>query len=76
MALPTLAQRLVEAELAYHNLQVGGGVQRVQDATGESVTYTTANVSRLRAYIADLKAQIAGEVGGPGGCVTPVFAIR
>lgn len=59
MAL-TAAERLVEAEAALHALNTGQAVARVQDSNGEAVTYTTANAGRLRAYINDLKAEIAG----------------
>ena len=71
MAL-SAAQRLVEAEAALHNILLGRGIQRVQDQSGEAVTYTTANVGRLRAYIAELKAEIAGArpMTGP---IRPVF---
>jgi len=68
----TAAERLVEAEAALHSILTGRGIQRVQDSNGESVTYTTANVSRLRAYISDLKAEIAGTtpMSGP---MRPMF---
>ncbi len=72
MAL-SAAQRLVEAEAALHNILLGKGVQRVQDQNGESVTYTTANVVRLRAYIAELKAEIAGNGSASGGSIRPMF---
>ena len=70
--MATAAQRLVEAEAALHAILTGRGVQRVQDSNGESVTYTTANVGRLRAYIAELKAEIAGTtpMSGP---IRPMF---
>lgn len=70
--MATAAQRLVEAEDALHAILTGSGIQRVQDQSGESVTYTTANVGRLRAYIAELKAEIAGvpQVRGP---IRPMF---
>lgn len=58
--MATAAQRLAEAEDALHNLLVGRGVQTLQDQSGEAVTYTAANVARLRAYIAELKAELSG----------------
>lgn len=58
--MPTLQERLAQAEAALHSLNIGTAVVEVRDATGESVRYTSANSARLRAYIADLKAQIAG----------------
>jgi hypothetical protein len=73
--LATAAERLVEAEAAYHALQTGKAVARVRDSNGDEVTYTTATVSRLRQYINDLKAEIAGalRVAKP---LRPVFNFR
>jgi len=56
----TLAQKLVEAEDAYHRLQVGQGVVEVSDQSGERLKYAYASRAALAAYIADLKRQIAG----------------
>lgn len=72
----TLQERLTEAEAAYHTLQIGGGVAEVRDSNGESVRYTQANASRLRAYIMELKAQIAAEAAGKPqqrGPLNPIF---
>lgn len=68
----TAAERLVEAEGALHALLTGQAVAEVRDQNGESVRYSQANVSRLRAYIAQLKTEVAG---GPGcnGPIVPVF---
>lgn len=71
MAL-TAAQRLVEAEAAYHRIQIGGQPERIVDQSGESVSYSRANISRLRIYIAELKAEIAG-VSPMTGPIRPVF---
>jgi hypothetical protein len=57
----TTAERLAEAEKAYHSLMLGNGVAEVRDSSGESVRYTQANASRLRAYIMELKQQLAAE---------------
>ena len=51
---------LVEAEVAYHDLQTGKSMVEAQDANGERARYTAANASRLWAYIQWLKSQIAG----------------
>lgn len=69
--MATLAERLVEAEAAYHSLMVGGGVAEVRDSNGESIRYTQANASRLRAYILELKALIAGQT--QKGPLRPTF---
>lgn len=58
--MATTAQRLVEAETAYHALQTGQAAVEVRDSDGSLVRYSAANTSRLRQYIADLKAEIAG----------------
>ena len=59
---------LVEAERALHSLVLGVSAVEVRDSNGESIRYTPANVSRLKAYIADLKAQI----GGASSVVAPL----
>lgn len=64
MAEKTTAEKLVEAEAAYHEIMTGSGVARFQDQNGESVTYTRANAKDLQAYIAYLKSLIAAEAGG------------
>lgn len=56
----TAQQRLTEAEAAYHALVTGGQPVECRDSNGESVRYTPANASRLKAYIAQIKAEIAG----------------
>jgi hypothetical protein len=65
--LATYQARLSEAEKALHSFMIGGQPVRVQDQSGESVTYNATNISRLKAYIAELKALIAGDTpnGGP-----------
>lgn len=72
----TLAQRLAEAEDAYHRLQIGESAAEVRDSNGESVRYTQANVARLRSYIAELKGLIAAEASGRPqvtGPLRPIF---
>lgn len=68
----TPAQRLVEAEAAYHTLQLGLGVVEITDQSGERIRYTSANASRLSAYIKELKAEIAGQ-SGPPVPLRPIF---
>lgn len=74
MAL-TAAERLVEAEAAWHALNTGQSVARVRDSNGDEVVYTPASASRLRSYINDLKAEIAGtsRVAKP---LRPLFYVR
>ena len=56
--LPSLEDRLLAAQIAYHNLMTGKSVREAVDQNGERVTYTAANADKLKAYIADLQAQI------------------
>ncbi|RWF33708.1 gpW family head-tail joining protein [Mesorhizobium sp.] len=66
--MATTAELLAEAKSAYHRLQIGESAVEVRDATGESVRYTPANASRLKAYIAELEA----ENNGCGRVVPPL----
>lgn len=58
--MTTLAQRLVEAEAAYHSLMTGRSAVTVTDQSGESITYGRARASDLAGYVASLKQQIDG----------------
>lgn len=71
MAL-SAAQRLAEAKAALHRILLGKGVQSVTDQSGERVVYSTASVSRLRAYIAELEAEVAGSAPATGP-IRPMF---
>lgn len=61
--MATNAEKLVEAEAAYHDLMVRGAVRVVVDQNSERVEYTAVNADKLRQYIADLKGLIAAEAG-------------
>lgn len=60
----TPAQRLLEAEAAYHRLSTGASVAEVRDSDGSGVKYRPADLPDLVRYIADLKRLIGG-VGQP-----------
>jgi hypothetical protein len=62
--MATNAEKLVEAEAAYHSLMLGGAVVEVTDQNGEKVRYDRAKKSDLLQYIADLRNLIALEGGG------------
>lgn len=70
--MATAAERLVEAEAAYHALLTGKSAVEVADSNGDRIRYTTANRRDLKAYIDDLKAEI-GETSRYGGPLRPVF---
>lgn len=71
MALTT-AEKLAAARDAYHRLMTGEQAVEVRDSDGSSVRYTQANASRLRTYIKELEAQLAGSTR-PVGPLRPVF---
>lgn len=58
----TLRERLAEAEKAYHELRIHGGVRVLVDQNGERVEYTPTTASRLRAYIAELKLALGEDL--------------
>lgn len=60
MAVLTTAEKLVEAERAYHDLMIGKSAKVFVDQNGERVEFTSANAAYLRQYIDQLKAEIAG----------------
>lgn len=60
MSSTTTQARLAEAEAALHRLITGQMVRVVVDQNGERVEFTMTNIERLRAYIAELKALLAG----------------
>ncbi|ERP95648.1 head-tail joining protein [Labrenzia sp. C1B10] len=66
MDTETLRARLAEAEKAYHELMVSGGVRTLVDQSGERIEFSPTNLSRLRAYIAELKLAL-GEPVVPRG---------
>lgn len=55
----TIAEKLVEAEKAYHELMTGRAAKVYVDQNGERVEYQPANAGRLQAYIEDLKRQLS-----------------
>lgn len=57
----TLSEQLALAKQAYHQLMIGGQPVEVRDSNGESVRYTPANAGRLKTYIAELEALVAGD---------------
>ncbi|UVK46828.1 gpW family protein [Mesorhizobium sp. AR07] len=58
--MATTAELLADARAAYHRLQIGEAAAEIRDSNGESIRYTSANASRLWAYIKRLEADLAG----------------
>lgn len=72
--MATNAEKLVEAEAAYHNLMVNGVARVVVDQNGERVEFTSVNAANLLRYITSLRELIAAEAGlyvpqGPLGVI-------
>lgn len=63
--LSDLQSKLAEAETALHSILIGKGVAQVRDFNGEMVAYSKADTSALRAYIKELRDQIAVLLGTP-----------
>ena len=53
-----LQARLDAAEAAYDKLMSGKAVRVLVDQNGERIEFTSANASRLAAYIVDLQTQL------------------
>lgn len=60
MAAVSASDRLNEARVALHRLNIGESVVEVRDATGESIRYNTSGVRSLERYIAALEREVAG----------------
>lgn len=69
----TLADQLRAAKQAYHDLMTGKSARVIVDSDGSRVEYTSANADRLRSYIAELEAQIAGNTTGRRRPLIPMF---
>lgn len=63
--MATDAQLLEDAKAALHDLLIGVAAVQVHQGNGESVRYTPADESKLRVYIAQLEAKIAGSTAKP-----------
>lgn len=62
----TTAEKLAEAEQAYHDLIRGAAVRALTDQNGERIEYARADIPLLQSYIADLRRQGSNEpAGGP-----------
>lgn len=70
--MATLQELLVEAQGAYHDLQIGKSVSVARDSNGEEIRYTQANRTELLAYISSLQNQIAAIAGQPTTVLGPM----
>lgn len=63
---------LAQANAAYHQLQIGGGVREFHDQNGEKIVYSSTNRIGLIGYINQLRAALGmcpmpGIVAPPAG---------
>lgn len=73
ISITVLQARLAEAQDAFHALNTGQ--QTVSVATGDKkITFTAAEVDRLRAYVRDLQTAIAVASGAPDPRSRPAVA--
>lgn len=68
----TADDRLAEAEHALHELRVGKAAVEVRDSDGSMIRFTTANVSKLKTYIQELRDEIGGR-SARRGPLRPIF---
>ncbi|MER8924356.1 gpW family head-tail joining protein [Mesorhizobium sp. M0859] len=68
-----VAVLLGEAKAAYHRLMIGEAAVEVRDSDGQTIRYTSANASRLKAYIAELEQQLAGTTACARRPLRPVW---
>lgn len=62
--LPTLKKRLIEAQDALHRLMVGELEVTVSVGGFGATTYAQTDINKLKAYITELKSDIASLEGG------------
>lgn len=60
VTVPSLVDRLAEAQLALHRLQIGQAFVEVTVASGSTTKFTPANRDQLQSYIQQLQDQIGG----------------
>lgn len=65
--MATIRERLLEAENAYHDVQIGKAPTSVRDQNGEEIRYSQANPTALLAYIASLQALLNPGTGSTLG---------
>ena len=73
MMATTDAERLTEAQAAYHDLLRGESVRSIEDSNGERVVYTVADTGKLAAYIEQLKGRVSTASLGKRGPLRAIF---
>lgn len=57
--------RLIAAEDALHQLEIGQARVMVRADSGEQVQYTPADTARLRGYVRELRQRLGQTAAGP-----------
>jgi gpW len=73
MPLPTLQQRIDDAELALHRLQIGQAAVKVRISDGSETEFKAAEINELRGYLGDLLAQRDGIHRPKHGAIGVIF---
>lgn len=63
--MATTAEKLAEAQAAYHKLQTGQSARVVVDQNGERVEFTSVNRTSLYNYILELQGMIDNSLTTP-----------
>jgi predicted alpha/beta superfamily hydrolase len=71
--VPSLVDRLADAQLALHRLQIGQQFVRVADGAGRMTEFTPATIDKLQAYVDDLTSQVSGRAPSGPGAIGFVF---
>jgi len=71
--VPTLADRIADAQLAMHRLQIGQAFVRVRMSDGSETEFRPAQINELRAYLDDLYREQAGVDCPRRGAINFVF---
>lgn len=72
VVLPTITERLAEAKVALHRLQIGQAVVRVRLSDGSESEFKAAEINELRGYVGALEREAAG-ILGQRGAINVIF---
>jgi hypothetical protein len=71
--LHSVAERLAEAELAYHRLRMGQAAVRVRMSDGSETEFKPTDENKLKAYVDELRDAAAGLDRRRRGAIGVVF---
>lgn len=76
MACEDIQTKLTAAEAAYDRLMLGRSPRVFVDSNGERVEYTAVSATRLYAYVAELRTQLATCLGTTATPILRPLAFR